>query len=200
MRFLVLPQHELAKFCLKPVSETQYISSSCTLCCMLSKLYASFTIKCIKNVLCSTNRKFIYFSKLFHAVLYIALENHVPLPRFPETFSMWYRIVFGTKLHRFHYCCNLWWVQPLYCINTLDYNLNQYWHIVNCIPRNIFQRHFIRNQTILSKIIWNCRMQNVNDFVQASMSWHVICLGLCNQIHPYCRLADRFLVHPVLLL
>ena len=121
MRFLVLPQHELAKFCLKPVSETQYISSSCTLCCMLSKLYASFTIKCIKNVLWPTNRKFIYFSKWFHAVLYIALENHVPLRRFPETFSMWYRIVFGTKLHRFHYCCNLWWVQPLYCINTLDY-------------------------------------------------------------------------------
>ena len=124
MRFLVLPQHELAKFCLKPVSETQYISSSCTLCCMLSKLYASFTIKCIKNVLWPTNRKFIYFSKWFHAVLYIALENHVPLRRFPETFSMWYRIVFGTKLHRFHYCCNLWWVQPLYCINTLDYKGN----------------------------------------------------------------------------
>ena len=34
--------------------------------------------------------------KCFHAVLYTALENHVPLPRFPETFSMWYRIVFGT--------------------------------------------------------------------------------------------------------
>ena len=123
MRFLVLPQNELAKFCLKPVSETQYISSSCTLCCMLSKLYASLTIKCIKNVLWPTNRKFIYYSKWFHAVLYIALENYVPLPRFPETFSMWYRIVFGTKLHRFHYCCNLWWVQPLYCINTLDYML-----------------------------------------------------------------------------
>ena len=29
--------------------------------------------------------------------------------------------MFGTKWHRFHYCCNLWWVQPLYCINTLDY-------------------------------------------------------------------------------
>ena len=121
MRFLALPQHELAKFCLKPVSETQSISSSCTLCCMLSILYASSTIKCIKSVLWPINRKFIYFSKWFHAVLYIALVNHVPLPRFPETFSMWYRILFGTKLHRFHYCCNLWWVQPLYCINTLDY-------------------------------------------------------------------------------
>ena len=121
MQFLVLPQYELAKFCLKPISETQYISSSCTLCCMLSKSYAYFTIKCMKNVLWPTIRKFIYFLKCFHAVLYTALENHIPLPRFPETFSMWYRIVFGTKWHRFHYCCNLWWVQPLYCINTLDY-------------------------------------------------------------------------------
>ena len=74
------------------------------------------------NVLWPTIRKFNHFLKWFHAVLYTALENHVPLPRFPETFSMWYRIVFGTKWHRFHYCCNLWWVQPLYCINTLDYN------------------------------------------------------------------------------
>ena len=73
------------------------------------------------NVLWPTIRKFNHFLKWFHAVLYTALENHVPLPRFPETFSMWYRIVFGTKWHRFHYCCNLWWVQPLYCINTLDY-------------------------------------------------------------------------------
>ena len=39
----------------------------------------------------------------------------------PETFGMWYRVVFGTKWHRFHYCCNLWWVQHIYCINTLDY-------------------------------------------------------------------------------
>ena len=73
------------------------------------------------NVLWPTIRKFNHFLKWFHAVLYTVLENHVPLPRFPETFSMWYRIVFGTKWHRFHYCCNLWWVQPLYCINTLDY-------------------------------------------------------------------------------
>ena len=37
MQFSVLPQHELAKFCLKPFSETQCISCSCTLCCMLFK-------------------------------------------------------------------------------------------------------------------------------------------------------------------
>ena len=110
MRFSVLPQHELAKFCLKPFSETQYISSSCTLCCMLSKWYAHFTIKCITYVLWPTIRKSIYFLKCFHVVLYTALKNHVPLPRFPETFSMWYRIVFGTKWYRFHNCCNLWWV------------------------------------------------------------------------------------------
>ena len=65
--------------------------------------------------------KYIYFSNCFHAVLYIVLKRHVPLPIFPETFSMWCRGIFGTKWHRFHYCCNLWWVQPLYCINTLDY-------------------------------------------------------------------------------
>ena len=121
MRFLVLPQHELAKFCLKPISETQYISSSCTLCYMLNKWYTYFTIECMTNVLWPTIRKFIYFLKWFNAVLYAALENNVPLPRFPETFSMWYGIIFRTKWHRFHYCCNLWWVQPLYCINTLDY-------------------------------------------------------------------------------
>ena len=34
---------------------------------------------------------------------------------------MWCGSIFGTKWHRFHYCCNLWWVEPLYCINTLDY-------------------------------------------------------------------------------
>ena len=106
---------------MKSISGTQYICSSCTLCCMLSKLYAYITIECMTNVLWPTIRKFIYFWKCFHAESYTALENHVPLPRFPETFSMWYRIVFGTKWHRFHYCCNLWWVQPLYCINTLDY-------------------------------------------------------------------------------
>ena len=106
---------------MKSISGTQYICSSCTLCCMLSKSYAYITIECMTNVLWPTIRKFIYFWKFFHAVSYTALENHVPLPRFPETFSMWYRIVYGTKWHRFHYCCNLWWVQPLYCINTLDY-------------------------------------------------------------------------------
>ena len=53
------------------------------------------------------------FLKGFHVVLYTALENHVPLQRFPETFSMWYRIIIETKWHR---------VQPLYCINTPDYN------------------------------------------------------------------------------
>ena len=77
-------------------------------------------------VLWPTIRKLIYFLKCSHAVLYTALKKHVPLPRFPETFSMWYRIVFGTKWHRFHYCCNLWWVQPLYCINTLDYDVFLY--------------------------------------------------------------------------
>ena len=61
------------------------------------------------------------FLKCFHAALYIALKTHVPLPRFSETFSMWCRGIFGIKWHRFHYCCNLWWVQPLYGINTLDY-------------------------------------------------------------------------------
>ena len=61
------------------------------------------------------------FLKCFHAILYIALKTHVPLLRFSETFSMWCRGIFGTKWHRFHYCCNLWWVQPLYAINTLDY-------------------------------------------------------------------------------
>ena len=65
--------------------------------------------------------KYIYFSKCFHAVLYIALKTHVPLPRFSETFSMWYRNIFETKWQRFHYCCNLWWLQSLYGINTLDY-------------------------------------------------------------------------------
>ena len=63
----------------------------------------------------------LLFLKCFHAVWYIALKNHVPLPRFSETFSMWCRGIFGTKWHRFHYCCNLWWVQPLYGIHTLDY-------------------------------------------------------------------------------
>ena len=37
MQFSVLPQHELAKFCLKPFSESQCYSCSCTLCCRLSK-------------------------------------------------------------------------------------------------------------------------------------------------------------------
>ena len=35
---------------------------------------------------------------------------------------MWCGGIFGTKWHRFHYCCNLWWVQPIYGINTLDYS------------------------------------------------------------------------------
>ena len=67
--------------------------------------------------------KYIYFSKRFHAISYIVFKRHVPLLRFPETFSMWFRSILGTKWHMFHYCCNLWWVQPLYCINTLDYNM-----------------------------------------------------------------------------
>ena len=33
---------------------------------------------------------------------------------------MWCSSIFGTKWHRFNYCSNLWWVQPLHCINTLD--------------------------------------------------------------------------------
>ena len=74
------------------------------------------------------NVEICLFLKCFHAVLYIVLKRHVPLPRFPETFSMWCSSIFGTKWHRFHYCCNLWWVQPLYCINTLDYTCTLQWH------------------------------------------------------------------------
>ena len=78
--------------------------------------------------------EYIYFSKGFHAISYIVLKRHAPLPRFPETFSMWCRSIFGTKWHRFDYCCNLWWVQPLYCINTLDYYQTCIWniHIISC--------------------------------------------------------------------
>ena len=174
MRFLVLPQHELAKFCLKPVSETQYISSSCTLCCMLSKLYASFTIKCIKNVLWPTDQKFIYLSKWFHAVLYIALENHVPLPRFPETFSMWYRIVFGTKLHRFHYCCNLWWVQPLYCINTPDYDADMpFKHLIR-VNIEYLKQDVLHPQLALCDF-YNCCIVHCNEFC-------ILCVTILTQL------------------
>ena len=38
-----------------------------------------------------------FFLKRFQTVSYIALKNHVPLLRFPDTLSMWYRIVHGTK-------------------------------------------------------------------------------------------------------
>ena len=111
----------IAKFCLKPVCETHNISSSGRLTYILSKFSPSFSVSCITDILWPKMLKYIYFSKCFHAVLYIVLKRHVPLLRFPETFSMWCRSIFGTKWHRFHYYCNLWWVQPLYCINTLDY-------------------------------------------------------------------------------
>ena len=121
-RFLVLLQYILAKFCLKPISETHDIFSSCRLFCILSEFGASFTVWCIRGDLWPKNVEIHLFLKCFQAVLYIALKTHVPLPRFSETFSMWCRGIFGTKWHRFHYCCNLWWVQPLYGINTLDYH------------------------------------------------------------------------------
>ena len=138
--FLPIPQYISAKFCLKPVCETHSISSSCRLTCILSKLYQSLTVKCITGALRPKMLKHIYFLRCLDAVLYIALKSHVSLPRFPETFSMWCRIIFGTKWHRFYYCCNLWWVQPLYCINTLDYywSLKCSWSIAcRCCPNYI---------------------------------------------------------------
>ena len=126
-RFLALPWYIFAKFCLKPVCETHDISSTCRLIYMLSKSSPSLTVQCITDILWPKMLRYIYFLKCFHAVLYIAIKRHVPLPRFPETFSMRCRSIFGTKWHRFHYCCNLWWVQPLYCINTLDYYSRSPW-------------------------------------------------------------------------
>ena len=127
-RFLALPWYTLAKFCLKTVCETHDISSTCRLTYMLSNSSPSLTIQCITDILWPKMLKYIYLFKCFHAVSYIAIKRHVPLPRFSETFSMWCRSIFGTKWHRFHYCCNLWWVQPLYCINTLDYKYFMWIH------------------------------------------------------------------------
>ena len=120
-RFLALPWYILTKLCLKTVCETHDISCTCRLTYMISKSSPSFTVQCITEILWPKMLKYIYFLKCFHVVLYFAIKRHVPLPRFPETFNMWCRSIFGTNWHRFHYCCNLWWVQPLYCINTLDY-------------------------------------------------------------------------------
>ena len=132
----VLLQYLLENFCLKLISETHDIFSSCRLFCMLSKSGAVFTVYCISGDLWPKNVEIHLFLKCFHAVLYIALKTHIPLPRFSETFSMWCRGIFGTKWHRFHYCCNLWWVQSLYGMNTLDYELKlTIWEKTLCLFR-----------------------------------------------------------------
>ena len=53
------------------------------------------------------------------------------------------RGIFGTKWHRYHYCWNLWWVQPLHGINALDYvgyppKLTLSWNLNNCHLSLIF--------------------------------------------------------------
>ena len=97
-----------------------------------------------------TNDQEIYlFFKMLSCSIIYCLKNPCSTPRFPETFSMWYRSISGTKWHRFHYCCNLWWVQPLYCINTLDYIPYQitshYIHMLmpihNHIHRQLYTHH-----------------------------------------------------------
>ena len=63
----------------------------------LAKSYTSVTMKSRIDLVWPKMRKFIHFLKRFQTVSFIALKNHVPLPRFPETFNMWYRTVHGRK-------------------------------------------------------------------------------------------------------
>ena len=109
--FFIWTQDECVNLCEKLLSETHGVY-------VMIRQFASYlnyillftTISRIDLVWPKMRKFIIFFKKRFRSVSYIALKNHVPLPRFPETFSMWYRIVFGTEQYRFHYCCNLWWV------------------------------------------------------------------------------------------
>ena len=113
-----------------------------------------FTTKCRIDLVWPKMKKFIRFYQSFETVPYIAMKNHVPLPRFPETFSMWYRTVLGRKWYRFHYCCNLWWVYQ-YILYTLDY-----WEVFIKQPMYVLDKEhkvLIQICSIVRFLSWTCQ-------------------------------------------
>ena len=130
------------------------------------------------------------FLKYFHAVSYIALKIHVPLPRFSETFSMWCKGKFGTKWHRFHYCCNLWWVQSLYGINTLDYKFHNT-HSLNKQSVNCVIAVYLHPSSILASSItyeqlmhYTVAMSHNHTVYKSWKTWVILSIAIQNRTQP----------------